>query len=283
MPRPERDWEGDAAVNETIQALLLIAALLGVYALMFKGFFGGTRTRTSHANPDGPAWGSALMGGFAASTILEQVPGAPSGAILAIAALVGFASALPSEGVNATLFSLPQALVGGYATVVVCVGLMAPRNGVVPMPDAALALVMLALYGLVAVARLLDLRMLMRRWHKRMPTVGSLAIGFFAAADMITFLLAPGGLRTVDTFTAGAPAALVWTAVIVAPFILGALHVAFLHMFNAGVALATLYLAFAGVAGLSFLVSIELVSTALVAYAVTRWVIRGFSGASLTE
>lgn len=270
-------------MNETIQALLMIVALLGIYALMFKGFFGAKRTRRSHANPDGPAWGSALMGGFAAGTILEQVPGAPPGAVLTLAALVGLASALPPDGVNAVLFSLPQALVAGYATAVVCLNLIAPPGGQVSVVNAAVGVAMLVLYGLAAAARLLTVRGIMRAWHKKMPTLGSLMVGFFAAADLMTFLLAPGGMQATDTFTQGTPAAFVWLLIILAPPVLGALHVAFLHMFNAGVALATLYLAFAGVAGLSFLVSLELVGTAVIAYAITGWIIRGFSGASLTE
>lgn len=270
-------------MNETLQALVLVAALLGIYAFMFKGFFGGQRMKKSHANPDGPAWGSALMGGFAAGTILEQVPGAPPGAVLTVAALVGFASALPSDGVNAVLFSLPQALVGGYATVLVCLNLIAPPGGQVSVANTSVGVAMLVLYGLAAVARLVTVRGILRARHKRMPTLGSLMMGFFAAADLMTFLLAPGGMQALDTFALGAPALLVWLLIILAPPILGALHVAFLHMFNAGVALATLYLSFAGVGGFSFLVSMELVGVAMIAYAVTRWVIRGFSGASLTE
>lgn len=273
---------------------MLAAALVAIYVLIFRGLFGKTLRRGStkvaggffgksfrevnRKNPDGPAWASALMGGFAAVAIASVLPDA-NWVVLACAAIVGVSCGIPNSTPRAVLLSLPGIMVAGFATVVTCLELIlsAQRNG---SDGALVGAAMLGLFALAEIGHIGPVRSVLRMKHRKLPKAADRAIAYFAAADMITFLVAPGGVDVLS-ITTRLPAGVLWALVAVAPVVFGGLHVNFLHLFNAGVALSTLLLAFAGVPGLSFLASMELLAASMIGYWITRWLVRGFGGVGL--
>lgn len=261
-------------MGELAQGLLLIAALLGIYAFMFRGIFGKTRGpslfgSTSSRPSDPPAWGTALLGGFAAGQIATIVD-VPASAVITIAVVAGLSAAL---GKNWNWASWPAAAIGLGATAVSVITFV-PRT-----PGAATWAVLFYVVLAVAVG---DTMRVGLRW-RRGSSAADKAMAYFAASEAATFLVAPGGEPVLDSLDGMVPvgAIVLVLAITLAPFVLGLLDGPFLTMFSTAIALAGLYLDFTGVGELGFLASMGLIASAMATYWVVRWVVRGFSGVGL--
>lgn len=256
-----------------VEPILLLVALLAIYGLIFRGFF-GKRRGPSARNPDGPAWASAMLGGFAAASIAEAVP-VSLDLTLYLAVIVGLSCGLPAGG--RAFMTLPGAVLGTFAalTTGIQIWTAAPERGTW-VGYVAITACMVVLYLIAELARAAALL-----GRASGTSLAERALGYFAALELANFLLAPAGAGVLEWARGGFPAILVWLAVILLPIVLGAAGSEFLSMFSAGAALALLYLSFLGVGDSSFLLTMTYLTASMVAYWIVRWIIRGFSGRGL--
>lgn len=268
------------SVGELLQTVLVLATLVGIYVFMFRGLFGktpsdrslfapGTGGKASDRGGDGPAWGTALMGGFAAAQLADATGWTPT-ALSTVAVIVGVSAAL---GDIWNWFSWPAAIVGYTATVasVVAFVLTNPAGGAWGL-----------LFAVVLLAATGDLIRHALTW-RRGASVADRAMAYFAGTEAALFIVSPGGVPVVDVLGVSGPVAKFVLALVLvgAPFLIGLLDSPFLTMFSVGIALAGLYLEFAGLGAIGFLANMGLLAAAMLSYWIVRWIVRGFKGVGL--
>ena len=262
------------SVGELAQALLVLAAMIGIYAFMFRGIFGKSRGKSLFAGKslrlsDGPAWGTAMMGGFAAGQLADAFTWSAS-ATISIAVVAGLSAAL---GKNVSLLGWPAALIALGATLASVTTFGGDQSGVGAWG---------VLFYVVLAIALGDTVRWAFRW-RRGNSVADKAMAYFAATEAAMFIAAPGGVPVLEGLQRQVPVGKVTLVLVLTlmPFVIGLFAAPFLAMFSTGIALAGLYLDFLGLGQLGFLASMGLIAAAMVAYWFARWIVRGFGGSGL--
>lgn len=254
-------------MTDLISSLFLFAALAAIYGLFFRSIFGKhlSATPLSTERP-GPAWGLAMLGGFAASDIAQVMPStATVNLTLTLAVVVGGSCGLRARGL---ILRLPAGILGAFAAVVSAIQLVA--SAPTPLAKGTTGL-------LLAAMALLFLLLLTRR--------GAVLAGlaWFGAVELVTFMAEPTALGLIDWVNDPLLATGLTAGALLVPPAIAALDKTdgFLNMFSVAVSLVSLLAAFQSPGKTDFLLTTAYLACSMGAFLFTTWLRRGFGGRPL--
>lgn len=259
-------------MSDLLTGLLVLAALSGIYVLMFHSMRGQGRPASSLkdlARYDESAWGIALLSGFAVNDILRGFGswGVGSGASNQIATLamiltiiVGWSCGFGTG--KGLLVQLPAALVGAFAAILKSIETVRSAIATSDWLLVAMVIGIGLLFGLFLVVRFL------------VAPASMAGLAWYAALEAVLLLAGPFGV-TIKDLAGGSQVVLLLLQVAI-PIALAFLPSVILNLFACAVVLAEVYLSFLGY-GADLLTTMGFAITALVGYLIGAWMRRGFS------
>lgn len=248
-----------------VKSLVLIAALLGIYAMFFRGIFGKHRRDRSLVRDRNPAWGLAMGIGFACAAIDGALSAANatgvSELVLLLAALTGAACAVR---VRSRILTLPAGIVSAAATGVTLGSFLATSSPSMPQAARWVPALVLIVGAVVCLWRQLSLLDL---------------LGWYAAAEAMMFLTSPFGVDLMALTGWSVWAALLVVAALPAALALYDRRGRLMNMWVLGVSLAELYVAWE-LSSADFLRRMTFLAASMIPFLLVTWVRRGFTGRS---